>query len=117
MTKKQRIFVEHFLQSGDGGQALRAAGYPPAWTLERLLNVPAVRDSICGRVVADKEEVAAFFSNVMRGKPAADERLPGVKEQLKAAELLAKHFGMFTERDKAGQNEAIEFTGDERLED
>ena len=45
--------------------------------------------------IADETEVAAFFSSIMRGAVAADERLPGVKDQLKAAELLGKSFGMF----------------------
>ena len=67
--------------------------------------------------VADETEVAAFFSDVMRGAPAADEKPPGVKDQLKAAELLGKHFGMFDSKDEGSQPEPIEFVGDERIED
>ena len=65
--------------------------------------------------VADEKEVAAYFTDVMRGKLAADEKLPGVKDQLKAAELLGKHFGMFSEREKDSEGEAVEFMGDEAL--
>lgn len=66
--------------------------------------------------VAKEEDVAAFFSAVMWGKPAADENLPGLKDQLKAAELLAKHFGMFGEK-KDEQTEAqMEFFNEENLE-
>ena len=67
------------------------------------------------RSVADETEVAAYFTGVMRGKLAADEKLPGVKDQLKAAELLGKHFGMFNEREREGEAEAVEFVGDEAL--
>jgi len=67
--------------------------------------------------VADETEVAAFFSGVMRGEPAADEKPPGVKDQLKAAELLGKHFGMFDSKDSGELPGQIEFVGDELLED
>jgi len=69
------------------------------------------------RCVADEAEVAAYFTGVMRGEQAADEKLPGVKDQLKAAELLGKHFGMFGGKEKEGEAETVEFVGDELLED
>ena len=69
------------------------------------------------KYVANEEEVAAFFSSVMRGDPAADERSPGVKDQLKAAELLGKHFGMFSGRESELKEAEVEFVGDEQLED
>ena len=59
--------------------------------------MPGRRKKPC---VADETEVAAYFTGVMRGEPTADEKLPGVKEQLKAAELLGKHFGMFAQKEK-----------------
>ena len=67
------------------------------------------------RSVADETEVAAYFTAVMRGKEAADEKLPGVKDQLKAAELLGKRFGMFSGREKEDGAEPVEFVGDEAL--
>lgn len=117
MTEKQKIFADAFLRSGDGALALREAGYAPPWTLKRVLGIDAVGAYLCGRIVADETEVAAFFSAVMRGEPAADEKLPGVKEQLKAAELLGKHFGMFADRENSGLSKAVEFGGDELLTD
>ena len=67
------------------------------------------------RIVADEKEVAAYFTGVMRGQLAADEKLPGVKDQLKAAELLGKHFGMFREQERDERAETVEFEGDEGL--
>ena len=67
------------------------------------------------RHVADETEVVAYFTGVMRGESAADEKLPGVKEQLRAAELLGKHFGMFANKEKPDALEPVEFTGDEVL--
>ena len=119
MTDKQKKFADVFLQSGDGELARREAGYEGSWTLKRVLEIGAVGEYLCSQMmVADEKEVAAFFSAVMRGEPAADEKLPRVKEQLKAAELLAKHFGMFAERESSGVGDpagAVEFVGDELL--
>ena len=65
--------------------------------------------------VASEEDVAAFFSAVMWGKPAADEHLPGLKEQLKAAELLGKHFGMFADKKEDSDTLEVEFFNEENL--
>ena len=74
--------------------------------------------SSADRERADEMEVAAFFSAVMRGAPAADEKPPGVKDQLKAAELLGKHFGMFSDRENREEDlQQVEFCGDEALTD
>ena len=117
MTEKQRCFVEVLLDTGDGEAALKAAAYLPPWTVNQVLGTRAVRAYLADRGTADASEVAAFFSAVMRGALAADDKPPGVKEQLRAAELLGKHFGMFTEREKGGGDEIVEFIGDELLTD
>ena len=54
--------------------------------------------------------VAEFLFEVMRGKPTE-------KEQLKAAELLGKHFGMFERKERKPDAKAVEFEfmGDEEL--
>ena len=59
---------------------------------------------------ADPDEVAAFFSAVMRGEVETE------KDQLKAAELLGKHFGMFKAKEETKTPEQISFIGDENLE-
>ena len=129
MTEKQKAFVEELLRSGNGDAALLHAEYLPPWTVERVLAIRAVQQYLIEQVkqheaditacaeVADQTEVAAFFSAVMRGSPAADEKKPGIKEQLRAAELLAKHFGMFKGKEdmRPGEGEEIEFVGDEEL--
>ena len=117
MTDKQKCFVEALLRTGDGEEALREAGYAKSWTVGRVMAIKAVKAYFAARDTADKMEVAAFFSAVMRGLPAADEKPPGVKDQLKAAELLGKHFGMFTERESREEGVSVEFIGDEGLTD
>ena len=65
--------------------------------------------------VANEEEVASVLTALMRGEGMGDACLPGIKDQLKAAELLGKHLGMF--KGKEDKKEAIEFVGDEALAD
>lgn len=69
------------------------------------------------KCVADEVELQVFFTGVVRGEPAADEKPPGVKDQLKAAELLGKCFGMFSRKEKDSVSEPVEFVGDAFLED
>lgn len=66
--------------------------------------------------VAKEEDVAAFFSAVMWGKPAADESMPGLKDQLKAAELLAKYLGMFGDKKEDVSPIQVEFINEDKLE-
>jgi len=110
VTEKQRRFVEAFLRTGDGEVALAEAGYPSHWTPERAMAKISVREVLESRCMADETEVAAFLSLVMRGKPTE-------KEQLKAAELLGKHFGMFERRKSGMGGGPAEIVGDELLED
>ena len=114
MREKQRRFVERFLRTGDAEAARVEAGYLSPWTVERVLSIPAIRTYLQGvgetSMVANRMEVAAFLSLVMRGKETD-------KDQLKAAELLGKHFGMFEKRENQSAEEPVEFVGDERIAD
>jgi len=115
LTARQKKFVDVYLRTGDGRAALKAARYTRGYTVKRALESTSIRAYLSSRSVVDEVEVAAFFSAVMQGKPAADEKLPGMKEQLKAAELLGRHFGMFDTRENAPSGETVEFVGDEVL--
>ena len=57
-----------------------------------------------------KTDVVGFLFSVMQGKAIE-------KEQLKAAELLGKYFGMFEKRERKADKKPVEFVGDETLED
>jgi len=114
--------VEVFLETGDGEAALRGAKYLPPWTVAQVCQVKAVRKALGltedGKAQkADENEVVEYFTGVMRGDKAADESSPGVKEQLRAAELLGKHFGLFEKRERGFGGESIEIVGAELLED
>ena len=80
--------------------------------------------------IADAEEVMKYLTSVMRGEHTEEipilcgdgcqeltQKEVGAKERLKAAELIGKRYGMFT--DKVGVERAVPviITGDDQLED
>ena len=80
--------------------------------------------------IADAEEVMKYLTSVMRGEHTEEipilcgdgcqeltQKEVGAKERLKAAELIGKRYGMFT--DKVGVEGAVPviITGDDQLED
>tara|TARA_A100001515_G_C4545210_1_gene201583 strand:- start:192 stop:761 length:570 start_codon:yes stop_codon:yes gene_type:complete len=104
LTEKQRRFVEAYLGEADGNayEAAKIAGYGGnKRSLEVIgsenLRKPEIRKAIdartqTGGLVATREERQAFLTKVMR---AETRRMP---ERLKAAEMLCKMHGDFTER-------------------
>ncbi|MCL2568615.1 MAG: hypothetical protein FWE12_04155 [Oscillospiraceae bacterium] len=57
-----------------------------------------------------QDKVLDFLVEVMEGKSTE-------KGQLRAAELLAKHYGMFEKRENSMEEKPVEFVGDEKLGD
>ncbi|MCL2368017.1 MAG: terminase small subunit [Oscillospiraceae bacterium] len=57
-----------------------------------------------------REQVVDFLFAVMQGEPTK-------KEQLKAAELLGKHLGMFEKREDKPEEPPVAFVGAEHLAD
>lgn len=144
MTPRQRKFCDEYLIDCNAKQAAIRAGYSPktAYSIgNENLNKPELKayiaeqlDKIHSSKIADAEEVMKYLTSVMRGETKATEivtefigegvseaRLmekdPSEKERLKAAELIGKRYGLFT--DKVGVEGAIPvvITGDDQLED
>ena len=140
MTKKQKRFVEEYLIGLNATQAAIRAGYSPktAYSMgNENLNKPELKayietelDKIHSAKIADAEEVMKYLTSVMRGEHTEEipilcgdgcqeltQKEVGAKERLKAAELIGKRYGMFT--DKVGVEGAVPviITGDDQLED
>ena len=121
MTPKQQKFCDEYLIDCNATQAAIRAGYSPkaAGTCgARLLANAGVRARIDAELeklhsakIADAEEVLQYLTAVLRGEYT--EEIPllcgnscqtltqkeiGAKERLKAAELLGKRYGLYTER-------------------
>lgn len=126
LTEKQKRFAEEYLIDCNGTRAYKAA-YPSCKkdssadaNARKLLGNARIRAYIDYRLeeihsakTADAQEVIEYLTAVMRGEQREQTlRLIGdgiqtitdidvsAKERLKAAELLGKRFGLFTEKVK-----------------
>lgn len=121
LTEKQKRFADEYLIDCNATQAAIRAGYSPK-TAKQIgqenLTKPVLRAYITERMeeirtkkTADAQEVLEYLTAVMRGEEE-DETLRFVgdgyqdavklqvtaKDRLKAAELLGKRYGLFTEQ-------------------
>ena len=140
MTPRQQKFCDEYLISGNATEAAIKAGYSrktAKQTGSENLAKPDLRAYIDEQLakiqsakIADAEEVMKYLTSVMRGEHTEQVlKLVGegvqtvtdidvsAKERLKAAELIGKRYGLFTE--KVGLEGAVPviITGDDQLED
>ena len=140
MNARQKKFCDEYLIDCNATQAAIRAGYS-AKTAKQIgqenLTKPNLKayideqlEKIHNEKTADAQEVLEYLTSVMRGQSTASvlslcgegcqeviEKAPDEKERLKAAELIGKRYGMFT--DKVGVEGAVPviITGDDQLED
>lgn len=121
MTAKQRRFCDEYLIDLNATQAAIRAGYSKktAYSIgEENLKKPELKKYIDQRMaekeselIADQDEVLKYLTAVMRKKTKSSvlarcedgseqviEKPPDEKESLKAAELLGKRYGLYTDR-------------------
>lgn len=143
MTDKQQKFCEEYLIDCNATRAYKAA-YPSVVKDEtarvnasRLLTNANVRRYLDERLtqlseqrIAKAEEILGYLTEVMRGKTMASvlalcgdgcqeivEKPPDMRERLKAAELLGKRYGLFTDKMDVGGTMSVVIVGDDSLED
>lgn len=140
MNTRQRKFCDEYLISGNATDAAIKAGYSPKTAKsigQRLLTFVDLKqyietelEKLHSAKIADAQEVLEYLTAVMRGQHTEQVlKLVGdgiqtvtdidvsAKERIKAAELIGKRYGMFT--DKVGVEGAVPviITGDDQLED
>lgn len=140
MTARQRKFCDEYLISGNATDAAIKAGYSPKTAKsigQRLLTFVDLKqyietelEKLHSAKIADAQEVLEYLTAVMRGQhteqvlklvgdgiQAVTDIDVSAKERIKAAELIGKRYGMFT--DKVGVEGAVPviITGDDQLED
>lgn len=125
MTANQQKFCDEYLIDCNATQAAIRAGYSPKTakvTAAKLLTNANLKTYIEQRLaemssakVASAEEVIKYLTSVMRGESASEivvvtgdgdgfssakrvTKSPDEKERLKAAELLGKRYGLFTDK-------------------
>lgn len=121
MTEKQKRFCDEYLIDLNATQAAIRAGYSKARASEQayqLLQKTTVQKYLSERMsekeselIASQDEVLKYLTSVMRGKSMSSvlclagdgiqeaiEKHPDEKERLKAAELLGKRYGLYTDK-------------------
>ena len=124
MTEKQKLFADEYLIDCNATRAYKVA-YPTEKKDEvaranasRLLTNANVQKYINDRMqkihnekTADAQEVVEYLTSVLRGQSTSSvlardeigaerviEKPPDEKERLKAAELLGKRYGLYTDK-------------------
>lgn len=125
MTAKQKRFCDEYLIDLNATQAAIRAGYSKKYAntnASKLLQITTIRQYIDARMaekeselIADQDEVLKYLTSVLRGESQSEVivvegvgegcssartmgKAPDEKERLKAAELLGKRYGLYTDK-------------------
>lgn len=139
LNKRQQAFCEEYLLDLNGTQAAIRAGYSSktAYSIaSELLKKPEISEYITellaqakNKRIADATEVLEYLSSVLRGETQSEvvvvvadgdfctraekvRKSPDEKERLKAAELLAKRYGLLTESVSLSGESKVEIVND-----
>lgn len=143
MTDKQRKFADEYLIDTNATQAAIRAGYSKKTarqTGQENLSKPNIKNYIDKQLekmhtekIADAQEVMKYLTSVLRGESTSEvvvvegcgdgcseaikvQKAPDEKEKLKAAELLGKRYGIYTEKIDMTARIPV-FEGEKSLED
>lgn len=120
-NKQRERFCLEFASGNNGTQAAIAAGYSEKTAgskANQLLKIVEVKNrideimaQIASEKVADAQEVMEYLTSVMRGESRSSvlclagdgvqeviEKPPDEREKLRAAEMLGKRYGLYTEK-------------------
>lgn len=147
MTEKQKRFCDEYLIDLNGTRAYKAAypsvknDKTAGANAARLLGNASVRAYLDERLeqlhnerTADAAEVMEYLTAVLRGESKASvvvvesvgdgcseartiTKPPDERERLKAAELLGKRFGLFTDKLNVEGNIPVVIAGDDKIAD
>ena len=138
MTEKQKLFADEYLIDLNATRAYKAVykniknddvARVNGSKLLTKANIKAYIDDrleeIKSKKVAEAREVMEYLTSVMRGESSSEvlrfvgdgyqdisKKAPDEKERLKAAELLGKRFGLFTENIKLNSNNVVQILDD-----
>ena len=120
MTAKQQRFCDEYLIDLNATQAAIRAGYSEKYAhtnANKLLQITTIKEYIKARMaekqselIADQDEVLKYLTSVMRGEEKDEQLVSNAMgeletqkvrrqhNQMKAAELLAKRYGLLVEK-------------------
>lgn len=139
LTAKQKIFCDEYIISLNATQAAIKAGYSKK-TARKIaaenLTKPVIQNYISERMkqkesslIATQDEVLQYLTSVLRGESQTTDTVlvgigdgyqevqevkkkPSEKEQLKAAELLGKRYGLYTDKISADVDMSLDISID-----
>lgn len=144
ITAKQQRFCDEYLIDLNATQAAIRAGYSSKYAntnASKLLQITTVKEFIKKRMdekeknlIADQDEVLRYLTSVLRGESQSTEivvegkgegrseartmqKEPSEKDRLKAAELLGKRYGIYTENVDVNGTIPVVIAGDDALAD
>lgn len=121
MTERQKRFCDEYLISLNATQAAIKAGYSEKYAhtnANKLLQNTTIKEFIAARMgekeedlIASQDEVLKYLTSVLRGESQAAvlarqfdgsediiKKAPDEKERLRAAELLGKRYGLYSDK-------------------
>lgn len=144
LTAKQQRFCDEYLVSLNATQAAIKSGYSKKYAntnASKLLQNTTIKEYIEKRMaekesqlIADQNEILRYLTSVIRGESKSTEivvegtgdgcseartilKEPSEKDRLKAAELLGKRYGIYTEKVDMDVNIPVMFAGEDDLEE
>ena len=140
MNARQRKFIDEYLIDLNAAQAAIRAGYNPnsaRITGAKLLTKANIRTYIDNELerlhnekVADIQEIMEYLTSVMRGErkeetlklagegiQTIEEIAVSAKERIRAAELLGKRYGLFSDKVDMSITAPVVISGAEMLSD
>lgn len=134
LTEKQKRFADYYIETGNATEAAIKAGYSKRTARvigQENLTKPAIKNYIDQRLkqlederIADAKEVLQYLTSVMRGEAIEEivgftefgvervKKLPFIKDRVKAAELLAKRYGLLNENMNVNAELAVKIVDD-----
>lgn len=135
LAERQQVFVDYYVETMNAAEAARRAGYSAknarkigSDLLKRDYIQEAIQkrlEEIKSRRIADSTEVMEFLSEVLRGENESEvitsdgcggsmkmKKKPDCKERLRAAEMLGKRYGLFTDKMQIDSNACVQIVDD-----
>ena len=100
INDRQMKFAELYAETGNARQSAIQAGYTPNYaaklkrTPENQAYIREQKDQKRGNRIASDDEILSYLTQVMRGEASAT----GEAGRMKAAELLGRRYGVFSEQ-------------------
>lgn len=140
LTEKQRRFADYYIETGNGAEAARRAGYKGTnhdnIATENLRKL-AIRSYIDERMaekdsqrIASQDEILETLTKILRGEEVGTELVgvgkgaqdveqlpPSIEAKIRAAELLGKRYVLWTDKQQVEGAVAVTFVDDIGEED